>query len=188
LRERDILRKMSSLLPLVDFLDPWNVLKRASWAFDSDTERSEQTEGRSESNRKRGGRKGWVPRVEVNEDEQGNLKIDAEVPGVSSENLQLDVRENSLIISGVKRRQNETSQNQEENDKDETKKPPAKRSKKEHPYVYSERQYGKFRRVIKLPKEADVSKITASCKDGVLHVFVPVQEEASKINVPIEFS
>ncbi|GJQ08462.1 hypothetical protein GpartN1_g253.t1 [Galdieria partita] len=176
---------MSSLLPFVDFLDPWDVFERA---LDSDTERSEQTEGRNESNRKRGGRKGWVPRVEVIEDEHGNLKLDAEVPGVNSESLQLDVREGSLVISGIKRRQNDSTQNQEENDKDEVKKPPAKKAKKEHPYIYSERQYGKFRRVIKLPKEVDVSKITASCKDGVLHVFIPVQEEASKISVPIEFS
>ncbi|EME31286.1 Small heat shock protein C4 [Galdieria sulphuraria] len=179
---------MSSLLPFVDFLDPWDVFERASWSLDSDTERPEQTEGKNESNRKRGGRKGWVPRVEVTEDEQGNLNLDAEVPGVNSENLQLDVREGSLVISGVKRRQTEVTQNQVENDKDEVKRPPAKKSKKDHPYVYSERQYGKFRRVVKLPKEVDVSKITASCKDGVLHVFIPVQEEASKISVPIEFS
>lgn len=179
---------MGSLLPFVDFLDPWEVFERANWAFDSDTERSEHTEGKNESSRRRGGRKSWVPRVEVVEDEHGNLKLDAEVPGVSSENLQLDVREGSLVISGIKKRQNEATQNQEENDKDEVKKPPSKKARKEHPYIYSERQYGKFRRVIKLPKEVDVSKITASCKDGVLHVFIPVQEEASKITVPIEFS
>eukprot|EP00871_Galdieria_phlegrea_P000092 jgi/Galph1/1083/GphlegSOOS_G5829.1 len=177
---------MASLVPFADFLDPWDVFERISESFDSDTERPNYaTERPQHVPRRRNPKRGWIPRVEVTEDETGNLNVEAEVPGVSPADLQLHLRDGSLVISGVKK---SPAESKNEEDGEVTKKPPAKRSRREQPYVYSERQYGKFRRVIKLPKEVNTCNITASCKDGVLHIFIPVQEEASKVSIPIAFS
>lgn len=52
----------------------------------------------------------------------------------------------------------------------------------------TERRFGKFKRTFKLPKDADVSKITASFKDGVLTMSVgrvqPTEPEV--VDVPVD--
>lgn len=51
----------------------------------------------------------------------------------------------------------------------------------------NERRFGKFRRTFKLPEDAEVSKITASFKDGVLMVSVARTKpaESQVVDVPV---
>lgn len=84
--------------------------------------------------------------------------IKADVPGMSRDDIKLQLMDNMLTISGER--------------KEERKEEP----KEQMPGVY-ERRYGKFVRSFSLPKNVNAEGITASCKDGVLSVVLPKAEE-----------
>eukprot|EP00775_Hariotina_reticulata_P005766 gene5766-6006_t len=88
--------------------------------------------------------------------------ITADVPGMSKDNIKLQVLENTLTISGER-----NEETREEGDKDK-------------PARY-ERRFGSFSRSFTLPKNVDVEGISANAKDGVLTVTIPkVEEEKPK--------
>jgi HSP20 family protein len=97
--------------------------------------------------------------------EDGHLVIKAEVPGVSSEDIDISVKDNVLTISGETKSEEEV---------------------KEEDYVRRERRYGSFCRSLALPVEAEGGKAEASFEDGVLTVTVPVAEEPQPEAVKIE--
>jgi HSP20 family protein len=88
--------------------------------------------------------------------EDGSLVIKAEVPGVTSDELDISVKDNVLTISGETRAEQEV---------------------KEENYVRRERRYGSFSRSLALPVEAEGNKAEAAFEDGVLTVTIPVAEE-----------
>jgi HSP20 family protein len=97
----------------------------------------------------------------------GAYSISMELPGVSEEDIDLTVENDVVTIRGEKKTQEE---------------------KKGDTWYFSERQYGAFRRSFRLPEDADGSSISASMKDGVLHVSVskkPVDQPkaAQKIKI-----
>lgn len=101
------------------------------------------------------------PVVDITEDES-NLYIRAEIPGVSKEDIQLVMRgTGGLEISGVKT--NITPQGERE-------------------VVRGERRFGKFSRTVALPDgvEVDSAAITAKYVDGVLTVMIPKTEKEEK--------
>lgn len=104
-----------------------------------------------------------MPRVDVSESDT-QIKIIADVPGVDPNNIDIDVQDNRMRISGFTQRQ--TSQD-------------------ERPYRY-ERTYGEFRREFTLPSEVQKDKIKAVCKDGVLTVLLPKAEAQKRDRIPIE--
>lgn len=94
------------------------------------------------------------PRVDVYQTEN-DVIVKAEIPGVSKEDLNLYIDENSIRLSGQSRRENEF--------KDEN--------------VYrTERYYGSFSRVIPLPVEVKSEQAKAEYKDGILSITVPKVE------------
>jgi HSP20 family protein len=97
--------------------------------------------------------------------EDGNLVIKAEVPGVSSDDLEITVKDQVLTISGETRAEEEV---EEEN------------------YIRRERRYGSFCRSVALPAEAEGEKAEAVFEDGVLIVTVPVAQEPQPETVKIE--
>jgi HSP20 family protein len=97
--------------------------------------------------------------------EDGNLVIKAEVPGVTSDELGISVKDNILTISG------ETS---------------AEGEVKEENYIRRERRYGSFSRSLALPVDAEGDKAEAAFEDGVLTVTIPVAEEPQPEAVKIE--
>jgi HSP20 family protein len=97
--------------------------------------------------------------------ENGNLVVKAEIPGVSSEDLDLTVKEGILTISGENRAEEKI---EEEN------------------YIRRERSYGSFSRSLALPAEAEGDKAEAVFEDGVLTVTIPVAEEPEPESVKIE--
>jgi HSP20 family protein len=109
---------------------------------------------------------GWTESLPLDVyQEDGNLVIKAEVPGVPSEDIDIEVKDNVLTISGETKSEDEV---EEEN------------------YIRRERRYGSFCRSLALPAEAEGDKAEASFEDGVLTVTVPVAEEPQPEIVKIE--
>ncbi len=107
----------------------------------------------------------FQPTVDV-VDEETALRVTAELPGMSKDDIQLQIENDMLVIHGEKRNQEETS---------------------EKGLYRSERYYGYFQRAIPLPAELDHDKAEAEFEKGVLTVRLPktarVEEKASKIPI-----
>ncbi|HET9937332.1 MAG TPA: Hsp20/alpha crystallin family protein [Gaiella sp.] len=98
----------------------------------------------------------WVPSLDVWETD-AELVYAFDLPGVPEEQIQIEVQDDTLTISGERAR--ETT---EQDDR----------------FYRFERRYGSFGRAVGLPAGIDDSKIEASYVDGVLEVRVPKPEEA----------
>jgi HSP20 family protein len=92
------------------------------------------------------------PAIEVNQ-EGNKLVVQADIPGLKKEDVNVEVRENELCISGERR-----SEKQDED--------------KERGYFRSERTYGSFCRTVPLPEGAKPDTATATFEHGVLRVEI----------------
>jgi len=99
---------------------------------------------------------GRWPNLEIDETDT-EYRVTAEIPGMEEKDIDLSLRENSLLISGEKRSE---SQQDDKNRR------------------LSERFYGKFERVIPFDTEIDVDKVAAKFKSGVLTVILPKNPKA----------
>jgi HSP20 family protein len=97
---------------------------------------------------------GW-PNIEVSETEK-EVKVCAELPGLDEKDVQVELANGVLSISGEKKTETE--------DKDR---------------LFSERYYGRFERRIPI-EEVDESKVAASFKNGVLTVTLPKSAQAQQ--------
>jgi HSP20 family molecular chaperone IbpA len=61
-----------------------------------------------------------------------------------------------------------------------------KKQEKEENLHFIERNYGSFTRSVRLPKEVQTDKITASYKNGILKVTLPKSEEAKKKEIKVK--
>jgi len=96
--------------------------------------------------------------------ENGNeIKIKALVPGIKENNIDLQLINDSLIIEGEK---NETPV--------------------ENAYIRRERNFGKFKRSIKLPYKVDASNINAELKNGILNLTLTKSEDAKPKKIEIK--
>ena len=98
---------------------------------------------------------GW-PSVEVS-DSDGEVRVTAEVPGMSEKDVELLMEDGILTIRGEKKSESE--------DKDRG---------------YSERYYGRFERRVALPSNVDEGGANATFRDGVLTVTLPKSAEAER--------
>lgn len=95
------------------------------------------------------GPQGWAPAVDLCET-SGAFIFTAELPGLSREQVRIEVHENRLILQG--RREARVSCEQ---------------------YHQVERGHGEFLRTFVLPQPVDGDAVTAELIDGVLTVTVP---------------
>jgi HSP20 family protein len=106
-----------------------------------------------------------APAVDIVEKEAA-FEITAELPGIASKDVDVSVKNGTLIIKGEKQ------EHKEERDKD---------------YYLKERQYGSFERSFAVPEGVDKSAIEATFNNGVLKVTLPktldAQKPAKKIDV-----
>ena len=105
----------------------------------------------------------WRPAVDIFKTENG-IALSAELPGVSKENVSVEVKENILTLKGERL---------------------ANQKIKEENYYRRERSYGKFQRAFTLPADVDSDKIKAEFKDGLLKIEVPKPEEHKPKTVTI---
>jgi HSP20 family protein len=98
---------------------------------------------------------GW-PSVEVSDDEK-QIKVTAEVPGLEDKDIEVLLNDGVLILKGEKHSETE--------DKDRR---------------LSERYYGRFERRIPLGVEVQEDAVDARFKNGVLTVTLPKSESAQE--------
>lgn len=96
------------------------------------------------------------PQLDI-EDNDKQVKITAELPGMKQDDIDLRVEDGMLTLSGER--------------KDE-------REDKER--GYSERYYGQFERQVALPRGVKEDACNAQFKDGVLTVTIPKAEDAGQ--------
>ncbi|MBH3432131.1 MULTISPECIES: Hsp20/alpha crystallin family protein [Pseudomonas] len=97
-----------------------------------------------------------LPAVDVSEQAE-EYRISAELPGMDEKDIEVKLANGNLVIKGEKKEE-----------KDEKRKE----------YHLSERHYGSFERVFRLPKEVDAEKVHAQFSKGVLQVHLPKRAEA----------
>ena len=90
----------------------------------------------------------WSPHIEVSE-RDGKLLIQADLPGMKRDDINVRVEDDEVIIQG-ERRQEQTSN--------------------QRGYYRSERSYGSFYRTIPLPEGTNADSANATFKDGVLEI------------------
>jgi HSP20 family protein len=111
--------------------------------------------GRSLQQQGSRGQSYWTPPMEVFQ--RGNdMVVRADLPGISPDDVQIDVEDGVLTISGERRNTNEDRQ---------------------EGFYRSERSYGAFARSIALPEGVDEDQVNAHYEHGVLEVTVPMPQQ-----------
>ena len=95
------------------------------------------------------------------------MLVKASLPGIKPEDLNIEVRDNVLIISGETKLETE---------------------RKEENYFLNERRYGQFRRSVALPYAVKVEQAEAEIKDGILTLTLPKGEEAKPRHISVKTS
>jgi HSP20 family protein len=117
---------------------------------------------------------GWtLSGVEIWEDED-KVHIVAEVPGMRAEDIEVTLDGNVLTIRGEK--------------KDVRESPSEKSGGKgrEIRWHMKSRYYGRFTRQFPLPTSVDESKVSASVKDGLLHVEIEKRPEVKPKRITVK--
>ena len=104
----------------------------------------------------------FTPSVDIFENDR-ELTLLADLPGVTAENLTIDLRENTLTLTG------EVEPFERANEED----------------ILIEYEIGKFYRQFSLSNVIDQSKINANLTDGVLRLTLPKVEEAKPRKIEI---
>ena len=106
----------------------------------------------------------FAPRVDITEDDK-NLYVSAEIPGVAKEDINVTMNENLLTLSGEKKKE----------EKEERKN-----------YYRLERSKGTFTRTFTIPLAVKADMIKAEFKDGILNITLPKMEEVKRNEKHIE--
>ena len=105
----------------------------------------------------------WAPPVDIYETDDA-LILKAELPGVSKDDVSIEIHQNTLILRGQRKHEAEV--------------------KEEH-YHRVERAYGTFQRSFTLPTLVDQEHVQATYKDGVLELRLPKSEAAKPKRIAI---
>lgn len=106
----------------------------------------------------------YQPRIDISEDEK-NINIEAELPGVKKEDIKLQLENNILTIDGEKKNL----------------------STGEKTYFRNERIFGKFSRKFTIPTDVNIDAVSAEFTDGILNINIekkiekPAQERTIEI-------
>lgn len=106
----------------------------------------------------------FVPAVDIYEDEH-NIVLTAEVPGVEEKDLDISLENGVLTVSGERKMENEERENN---------------------FHRIERTYGRFTRSFTLPPTVDENNVKAEFNNGVLKITVAKREEAKPKQIKIE--
>ena len=91
--------------------------------------------------------------------------VSVEVPGIEKDDVVLEVFEDYLKVS------HKSEKNTEE---------------KGDNYIYSERRFGSFERVIKLPYDADTKRVSAKQENGILEITVAKEKGSNATSKKID--
>ena len=96
------------------------------------------------------------PHIELSESDK-DIKVEAELPGLSEGDIELTLKDGALLIRGEKKSAIEDKSRR-----------------------VTERFYGRFERSIPLPSEVREDQVNATFKNGVLTVTLPKSAEATQ--------
>lgn len=100
----------------------------------------------------------WAPSIEVFE-RDSQLVIRADLPGLSKDDVNIELTDDVLTIAGERREEREETR---------------------EGYRHSERRYGRFSRGIPLPASTNAEDVRASFQNGVLEVTMPAPQREQR--------
>jgi HSP20 family protein len=106
---------------------------------------------------------GFVPALDLSETDDAFL-VEATVPGLKPEDLEITVENNVLTIKGEMRQETED---------------------RKRNYHRVERRYGQFQRTIALPSTVKADQIQASLSNGILRLEIPKAEEVKPRRIAV---
>jgi HSP20 family protein len=105
----------------------------------------------------------WVPAMDLVENTD-ELVLRADLPGLSEEDVKIEVEDNVLTVRGQRKSEHE---------------------ERKDGYFRVERAFGSFHRSLTLPEGVDPEKVTANFDRGVLEVRIPKPEQRKPRKVTI---
>lgn len=105
----------------------------------------------------------FVPRLDIAEADD-HYRVQLDLPGVSADDIHIDVEDDALIIRGERHVERDPSGPK---------------------FLRSERAWGSFQRSVMLPKAIDRDAISAEYVDGVLSVTLPKRAEVKPRRIQI---
>jgi len=109
---------------------------------------------------------GWYPKVDIVENES-DFVLSAELPGMNREDIQVSLEDGVLTVSGERKFEEE---------------------KEGKNYLHRERTYGRFTRSFQMGKNVQADKISATYKEGLLHIVLPKAEEVKPRQIEVTVS
>ncbi|MCL5036107.1 MAG: Hsp20/alpha crystallin family protein [Chloroflexi bacterium] len=108
----------------------------------------------------------WQPAMDIYK-KDNNIVVEASLPGMKKEDINIDISDGMMTISGEMKEEKEV---------------------KENDYYYKERHSGTFSRSMMIPEDIRMDNIDAEFKDGLLKVTMPMTapEKARKKKVEIK--
>lgn len=106
----------------------------------------------------------YVPAMDLLEQDD-QLIVKAELPGMTAEDIDISVQGNVLTLRGEKKEE---------------------RNEEGKRFHYVERRSGMFHRTLSLPTEVDAENINASYRDGVLTIKLPKSEAAKPRRIAVK--
>ena len=104
------------------------------------------------------------PRVDVSETDDA-VEVTTDLPGVKPEEVEVELRDNCLVISAEHREEHEEKTDQK--------------------FHRVERRRGSYSRSVWLPSPVDESQVEAKLENGVLKVTLPKTQEAQKRRIQV---
>jgi HSP20 family protein len=121
----------------------------------------EQTFGRFNAPVRPGALSGWVPFVDIEEEDDAYV-IEAELPGVKREDVDIEIVGNELTITGE-----------------------LKERERKGIVRRSTRRTGRFEYRVALPEQVEADSVEAKLTDGVLTLRVPKSQRAQRRKIKI---
>jgi HSP20 family protein len=106
----------------------------------------------------------WLPALETFE-RDGKLVVQADLPGLSVDDVTIEVDDGMLTLAGERREEREIDDNGTRR---------------------TERQYGRFVRGIALPEGVRADDVQAAFRDGVLEITVPLPQPSQQQRRKVE--
>jgi HSP20 family protein len=105
----------------------------------------------------------WTPAVDVYETQAG-YEFVVELPGVKPEAVDIEVKDNTLMVKGER---------------------PSITLKEGERFHHHERPAGRFARSFRLSKPVDADGVSATYRDGILFVSIPLRAEAKPRKITV---
>jgi HSP20 family protein len=107
----------------------------------------------------------WAPPIEIFE-RDNQLVVRADLPGLSKDDIGIEITDNMLAIAGERREEREETRGG---------------------YRHSERRYGHFSRSISLPEGVNAEDVRTAFENGVLEITIPMpQRERREQRIAIQ--